>query len=559
MAGGGSEREEAEKSMSKKHKFMALLLIVTILFCLAGCDGKSDMQLKKELNIQLTGSPTTIDPQCVSDTGSSFVVAFFVSTLYEYTADNRLVPGLAESRDLSDDNLTITYHLKKGICWSDGSPITAEDFVYAFQRLADPEIGSNSVYFITDCCRLKNADGVTTGELPVSELGVSAPDLETFVIELEESCPYLDSLLTFPVFAPCKRSFCASCGKEYATSPETMLYSGPFVLDRYEPLATQIHLVPNPYYHNEGRPALPGVNLQVVADAQQAAMCYQNGILDVITITGEITDLALDDPQLKRFPTAGMQYICFNPTECPALSNRNIRMALSKSIDRDSISKNVLRLGYSTLTRVSPPGYYFETDGSDFSKDEDRYNEYTAFNAAAAKAAWQEGLKELGISSLKLNFCYNATTGTEAEAIKAQMENCLPGLEIELKPLTRKEYLNMSSAGAGYDIFMGGWVGDYQDPTTFFYLYVNGGKGMMYRSEEFDELISLSGSVEAVKDPDMRNGLLHDAEDILMEGICVIPLFTYEDAYLVRAGVNNFVLTATSAVIPAWIEKEVTQ
>ena len=550
-----------EIKSSHRNRFVknivSLLLILVLVMGLTGCSNNSVIDHKKELNIQITTFPATIDPQCVSDTVSSFVTGFFINGLYEYTADYRLVPGLAESKELSEDNLTVTFHLKDDIYFSNGSPITSEDFVYAFQRIADPDVGSNALYFITDCCKVKNADEVSTGKLPLSELGVSAPDKNTFVLELIESCPYLDSLLTFPVFAPCSRSFVNSCGNEYATSPETMLYSGPFMLDRFEPLATQIHLVPNPYYHNKERSSLPGVNLQVVTDSQQAAMCFKTGLLDIINVTGEITDIALGDPRLTNFPSAAFQYINFNQKECPALTNRNIRMALSKSIDRDSIAKNVLRLGYATLNRANPPGYFFEVDGTDFSKDTEYYYEYIGYDTGAAKTIWQQGLNELGVSSIELSLYYNATMGNLAEAIKAQLEKNLSGLTVKLNPLTRKEYLSMSSSGTGFDLFLGGWFGDYEDPTTFFNLYLSTGGKKVYNNPEYDRLMAESGSIESVKNPANRNKLLHQAEDILMEDVGMIPLFFIESNYLIRDGVTNFLMTATSTIVPAYIEKEV--
>ena len=142
-------------------KLKRLLCICTacVIFpmILGGCGSSEGSDEQEELNFSIESSPVTIDPQLVSDTGSSMVLKFFTSTLYEYDHDRELVPALAESFDESDDGLKVTYHLKDGIKWSDGKEITAEDFVCSFQRLAAPETKSNSVYLITDCCMVKNA------------------------------------------------------------------------------------------------------------------------------------------------------------------------------------------------------------------------------------------------------------------------------------------------------------------------------------------------------------------------------------------------------------------
>ena len=242
------------------------LFILCILFVLlsGGCAPAKAAKDGAELNVHLRQSPAAIDPQLISDVFSSEVSSYYTGTLYEVDPERNLVPGLAESSEVSEDGLTVTYHIRDGLLWSDGRPLTAEDFVYGLQRLADPETKSNSVYLITDCCAVLNAGKVAAGELPVSELGVYAPDYLTLVIRLEQPCPYLNALITMPCFSPCNREFFASCGGSYATSPETLLSCGPYTLDRYEPLATQIHFTKNPYYYHADRISLSGVNLQVI-------------------------------------------------------------------------------------------------------------------------------------------------------------------------------------------------------------------------------------------------------------------------------------------------------
>ena len=129
----------------------------------------------------------------------------------------------SQSSEITDGGLTVTYHLRDDLKWSNGDPLTAEHFVYAFQRIADPATKSGSIYLITDCCMVANAEKISTGELPVSELGVSAPDKKAFVIELEQPCPYLNSLVSLCCFSPCSREFVNSCSGSYASSADTLL------------------------------------------------------------------------------------------------------------------------------------------------------------------------------------------------------------------------------------------------------------------------------------------------------------------------------------------------
>ena len=533
---------------------MCLFLAFLLLLVPAGC-GSASKDTKAEVNIMLSGSVATIDPQQCADTNSGMVIGLLQSTLYTYDLNHKLVPGLAESREISEDALTVTYHLREGLLWSDGRPLTADDFVFAFQRLADPETKSNALYFITGCCVVKNALDVSNGKKPVSELGVSAPDHQTFVVELEEPCPYLDALLSSATFAPCNRTFAQSCGEDYASSPETLLCCGPFLLDRYEPLAMEIHMVPNPHYYNqEARAKTPGVNLQVVTDLQQAAMCYKTKALDVINVSGQITDLAEGSPELISYAMAGATYLYLNPKENEALGNLNIRTALARAIDRESIVKNVLRLGYASLKSVNPAGYYMETDGTDFSGDQDRYNDQMGYDPQRAAEFWAQGLKELGVSSLTIGISYMSGSGNLIEAIKMQLEENLPGLTIEMHPLTAKDATQKSASGTGYDMMLGGWVADYPDPTSFLVLFNSNEKRGGYQNPEYDKLLTDSGNE---KDPDKRNEILHQCEDILMKDVACIPIYMMQQPHLVRSSVKGFSLTATSQVIAFGLTKEV--
>jgi len=527
-------------------KYAALLTLVLLLGCLSGCKGREEG--KNEIDIAFTVSPPTIDSALVSDTTSGDATSPFVSTLYVYDKDRRLVPGLAESYTCSEDGLTYTFKLRDGLVWSDGRELTAEDFVYGFQRLADPEVGSNAVYFITDCCEIRNATEISIGNHPVSELGVSAPDKKTFVIELARPCPYFLALTTCVNLAPCNRDFCTSCGAYYATSPETVLSCGPYILDRFEPLATQIHYTKNPKYYDADKITVENVSAQVVSNTQQAMMCYQAKDMDITAVSGEYLELAEGDPHLQTFSTASSFSLEMNYKN-EALKDRNIRLALAKSIDRESLVKNVLRSGNTALYRINPQGYYTETDGTDFAKDPHQYDEYTGYDPAKALEYWKQGLSDIGQSSVELQMIYSSSMSSTAEALKAGMEKNLPGLNIKLKIITAKEYSSAKAKG-DYDLFISGWIGDYADPTTFYMQYLSGAGVVSYSNPKFDEVFNSCQEGEAITDPDERNRRLHQAEDILMEDVAVIPIFSQGKVYLVSDEVKGleFVPTGVSMI-----------
>ena len=519
--------------------FLAFLLLVGTL---GGCKKTADRNA--EISMALSNAPVTIDPQLVTDTGAGFVASFYTACLYGYNTNRELEPILAESCEISDDGLTHTFHLREGLKWSDGRPLTASDFVYGFQRLADPDLGSNAVYLITDSCVLKNAIDVTTGKKPVSELGVSAPDDRTFVVELEIPCPYFCALLTMCNFAPCNEDFYHSVGADYATSEETILSCGPYVLDRYEPLAMQIHLKKNPSYVNADRVTVPGINLQVVANAQQGLMGYESGYLDMVSVSGELADLAEGDPELTDFPTASLFYLDLSSRGNEALGNRNIRMALQKSIDREDLVKNLLKTGFTEMSRINPPGYYLQFDNTDFSKDEDRYKEQSGYDPAKAKELWSQGLSELSMTSVSLTLIAASGNNNVLEAVKAQLENNLPGLTVNLKLVTQKESLTAKQKG-DYDMMLAGWVADYADPTAFLALFISSASAKGYSNPEYDALYQEIQNFTSVHNLSERDDMMHKAEDILMDDAAAIPLFSKGNAYLIRKELTGFQITPT--------------
>lgn len=543
--------------MKNKNTLCTLLAAAVMLSALSGCSAIREKK-KSEINIAIGASPATMDPQLVSDTNSGRMTSLFTCTLYMYDENSAVVPGLAESMEWSEDNLTATYHLKEGIKWSDGSPITADDFVYAFKHLADPQTASSAVYLITSCCIIQNAVEVSKGEAPVSELGVTAVDHQTFQVKLEVPCPYLNSLFTMPDFAPRNRAFCENVGSDnYATSADTILSSGAFIPDLYEPLAAQIHMKKNPYYIFADDSGLPGVNIQIVSDSQQAIMCFETGVFDIVSVNGSVYELAEGDACLHDYPTVSTQFIKINCKTNQYLGNKNIRMALSKVIDRKSLADNVLRTGYNPLYAMSPPGYFTEDDGTDFYGDGSRYLEYTGFDVNKAAELWKQGLDEIGTSSVNVKLTYYSGNSALAEAIESQAEKALPGCDIELNPVTQKEYLKMSSSGDGFDLLMAGWVADYGDPTSFLNLFLTGSEKNVYSSDEFESLLDKANESEIINTPGERNKILHQAEDLLMSEAAVIPLFSVEDSVLVREGVTGFTEIPTSAYSVKKLDKEV--
>ena len=180
---------------------------------------------------------------------------------------------MLKSYDISEDQLTYTFHLREDAVWSNGTPVTADDFIFGWQRAVDPAVASEYSYLFSDIGQIKNAAEIIAGEKEVTELGVSAPDDHTLVVELNVPVSYFLSLMYFPTFYPINREFYESTGGEgkYATSPETLLSNGAFIVESYEPAAQSFSFVKNPDYYNADSVQPDGLNYQVIKDSQQVA------------------------------------------------------------------------------------------------------------------------------------------------------------------------------------------------------------------------------------------------------------------------------------------------
>ena len=281
------------------------------------------------LNVMVEVEVASLDPQLATDGTSFEVIANYTDGLMQMDADGQPVPAIAESYDLSEDGTVYTFHLREDAVWSNGDPVTAGDFVFGWQRAVDPAVASEYAYMLSDIGQVQNAAEIIAGEMDKSELGIKALDDYTLEVTLNVPVSYFLSLMYFPTFYPVNQAFYESVGDTFATSPETTLSNGAFVLDAYEPAATAFHLTKNPDYYNADSVQLAGLNYQVIQDSQQALMSYQTGDLDITLVNGEQVDQVKDDPEFTTIGAGYLWYVSPNMDAVPELANLNIRLAMT--------------------------------------------------------------------------------------------------------------------------------------------------------------------------------------------------------------------------------------
>lgn len=495
-----------------------------------------------DLNIMLETPVESLDPQQATDGTSFEVIADYTDGLMQMDADGQAVPAIAESYEVSDDGLTYTFHLREDAKWSNGTQVTAADFVFGWQRAVDPNNASEYSYMLSDIGQVKNAAEIIAGEKDKSELGVTAVDDTTLQVELNVPVSYFLSLMYFPTYYPVNEEFYNSCGDTFATSPETTLANGAFVLDSYEPAATSIHLSKNPDYYDADKVQLAGLSYQVIQDSQQALMSYQAGDLDTTLINGEQVDQVKDDPEFLSIGAGYMWYLSPNVRDVPELANLNIRKAMTMAIDREAITNDVLKDGSTPTYTAVPPQFAAGPDGSDFSEDQTKFSDVCTYDTAKAVEYWEKGLEELGVSEITLDMVLDADDAPQkvAQVLKEQWETTLPGLTLNLVVEPKKQRLQDMQEG-NFQIGLTRWGPDYADPMTYLGMWVtdNSNNYGFWSNADYDAIIAECTTGDLCTDPEGRWAKLYEAEQIVMDEAVIFPLYTQCNAEMLSSKVTG--------------------
>ena len=539
--------------MKRAKAFVAVLAATTMVLGLVGCgsssdkadtsksESKSESSSSSDLNVMLETPVESLDPQQATDGTSFEVIADYTDGLMQMDKDGKAVWAIAESCDVSEDGLTYTFHLRDAK-WSNGDAVTAADFVFGWQRAVDPDVASEYAYMLSDIGQIKNAAEIIAGEKDKSELGVTAVDDNTLQVELNAPVSYFTSLMYFPTFYPVNEEFFTSCGDTFATSPETVLSNGAFVLDSYQPAATAFHLTKNADYYDTDRVKLSGLSYQVIQDSQQALMSYQTGALDTTLVNGEQVDQVKDDPEFTTVGAGYLWYVSPNMNSVPELANLNIRLAMTMAIDRDSITADVLKDGSASTYTAVPMQFAAGPDGSDFSEDQTKFSDVCAYDTAKAADYWAKGLEELGESEITLDMVVDADDAPQkvAQVLKEQWETALPGLTVNLVVEPKKQRVEDMQNG-NFQLGLTRWGPDYADPMTYLGMWVtdNSNNYGLWSNADYDAIIDECTTGDLCTDAEGRWARLYDAEKIVMDEAVIYPLYTQCNAEMLSSKVTG--------------------
>ena len=528
-------------------KWIALGLFAVMLFTCLGAVAEDQF-----LSVMLSTNVMSLDTNLATDGESFEVIADCIDGLTQMDADGAAIPAIAESYDLSEDGKTYTFHLRDAQ-WQNGTPVTANDFVFAWRRICQ-EAGEYAYLFDSSVGCVKGADAIIYEGADPTTLGVSAPDEKTFVVELEVPVSFFPSLMYFPTFYPINEEFYNSLeAGTYGTSPETFLANGAFVLDSYTPGTANLTVKKNETYWDADRVQLPGIKYQVVGSSDNALTAFKTGALNVVTISGNQVASAEKDASLSqnlKVTGAGyLWYLTFSQTENNAqggmLANANLRLAISNALDREALVEDYVMDGsLDTYTAVPPQFAASATTGEDFSADQDRFADVCGYNPEKAVEYFDAAVAELGVDSFTFTMIYGNNEGDEvakvAQAIKSQIEETLPDITINLQPMTKAERLDKMQ-NDNYDVALTRWGPDYADPMTYLGMWItnNSNNYGFWSNAEYDQLIADCTTGAYISDYDARWAAMYDAETLVMQEAVIAPLYTKANANLISAGIEG--------------------
>lgn len=484
------------------------------------------------LNWTETQEIPTMDTTMVTDTVGFTVMNNVNEGLYRQGPDGEYELGMAaEEPTISEDGLTYTYKIREDAVWSNGEPVTANDFVYAWQRLVNPDQAAPYSYLIDGI--VANASEIMRGEMEPSELGVSAVDDKTFEVSLVREIPYLKGLLTMAPLYPLNQAFVEEQGDSYATNSDTVLYNGPFTLDGWDGTNLTWAYQKNDQYWDADTVQVDTVNWQVLKETSTALNLFDSGAIDYTSVTGEYIANRVGDPNLQSQSESSVFYLKMNQErngEATPLANENIRKGISQAFDKQAFVDGVLQDGSVPADYLVPTG--LATDPETDEDFRDQNGALLSYDLEQAQADFALGLEELGEESITLEILSDDSEGgkRDAEYLQGQLTTNLEGLNVEIVTVPFKNRIQADS-NQDYDLQMSGWGADYADPINYLELFITdgGNNNSGYSNPEYDALIEASTQTEDEKE---RWDMLLEAEKILLDDAAIAPIYQRSKAYL---------------------------
>ncbi|MFD1901486.1 peptide ABC transporter substrate-binding protein [Enterococcus termitis] len=528
----------------KKKLFVVSAVLTGLL--LAACGGNDKKETTKteteglatsqKIEISSPAPLSTLDTTQTMDKNTFTIVQHLFEGLYRFEDDSTPIPGLAEKVAISDDGLTYKFTLKDDIKWSNGEPITAQDFLYSWKKLVTPETIGPNAYLLDN---VKNSKEIRNGEKSVDEMGISAPSDKEFVVELDQAQPSFLTVVSIGWLAPQNKEYVEKQGKEYAQDSDHLIYSGPFILTDWDASSDTWTLKKNPEYYEADKVKLEEIKVNTIKEENTGINLYQSGELDLARISGQYVAQYQDDAGYVTHSDVANYFLDFNKQEGTAPANVHLRKAIAQAIDKDALAKSVLNDGSKPLNGLIPRNLYKNPDTSeDFREFSGDHLEY---DVEKAQEEWKKAQADLG-DKVKLSVLVSDDDNGKklSEYVQSQLQENLKGLEITINAQPKNNVLE-SRKNKKYELSLSAWIAGSSDLDSYFNLYDGtsaynyGG----YENKDYDKLVTDAKTIHA-NDPEKQFDDYKKAEDILLDqDAAQVPLYQSASNYLINPKIKG--------------------
>ena len=535
--------------MNWKKSLLSILLILLSSSLLTGCL-TAQKSSKSVLRYSAGAEPQTLDPRKSTGLPEANIEAQIFEGLTSIGPNGQIVPAVAEHWTISSDGMHYQFFLRKNARWSNGDPVTARDFEYAWKSALNPALASEYAYQLY---YIKNGEAYNKGQVIETQLGVKAIDDYTLEITLEQPTAYFLSLLAFHTYYPV-HSQTVQNDERWASSPKTLIGNGPFKVTNWIH-NSKIEFSRNDFYWDVNRVKLKGLEFILTESSTAELAMFENKQVDI----GENIPVSeyprlLNTGVLKINPFLGTYFFCFN-TAKPPLDDPKIRKALSLAINREAIIQHVSKGGQKAALAWVPYGLADASENADFRLVGGNYLQDSDIDTARrllAESGYPEGR---GLPVITLLYNTNEMHKAIAEAVQEMWKKNL-GLSVNLTNQEWKVFLNSRHKG-DYQIARHGWIGDYADPMTFIDMFTSdsGNNDAQYNNPEYDRLVKIAKNSS---DPVLRIQTMHAAEKLLFDDAVIAPVYFYTRPILIRPSIKGVVHSVLGIIYfkEAYIEQQ---
>ncbi|MEK0219107.1 peptide ABC transporter substrate-binding protein [Bacillus proteolyticus] len=516
-------------------KFL-LFVIMTVLAITSVACGKKETQKASagkgegdRLVTNIGSDPYTLDSAIATDTTSRYVIGNLFSSLYTEDNNGKIHNELADKEEVNADGTEYTIHLKKDIKWSDGSPVTANDFEFAWKRLLNPKTGSMNA---TEMYFIKDAEAYNTGKGEEGQVGIQVVNPQTLKVTLEYPVASFKQKLASSLFIPLSKKSIDDNNK-LKTDPKELITNGPFTLKEWKHNQA-ITVQKNKEYYDK-KVTLKEIEFRIIPDSKTAYQLFKSKELDLLSgLPQEMIEKEKENKEYKRVAGFSSYIYSFNVEKEP-FTNAKVRKAFSLAVDRKFIVEKLYKNNAQAAYAFVPEGAKTQ-GGRDFRKEK---GDYVKFDPVEAKKLLEEGMKEQGWSTLPevtLKFTTDTQHKKVAEAMQEMFKKNL-GVDIKLENKEWKSYIDTYKQ-SDFQLAYMGWGGSNLDPSARLELYAGDGPSnyAKWYNKEFDNLIN---QAKTEQDENKRFDILHKAEDIMFDETPLIPIIFPSASYLQKPSVSG--------------------